>query len=58
MLAARFKYRYGIIPFHTCFFQASDPIQALFAEKIREYDTKKKAAGKVVLVIVDYFFHS
>nr|ALS04820.1 mitochondrial ATP synthase-coupling factor 6 [Pseudodiaptomus poplesia] len=25
--------------------KASDPIQALFVEKIREYDTKKKAAG-------------
>merc|ERR1719210_1436544 len=25
--------------------KASDPIQALFVEKIREYDTKSKAAG-------------
>jgi hypothetical protein len=44
-------------PFHTYFFQASDPIQALFAEKIREYDTKKKAAGKVVVFIVYFPVH-
>ena len=44
-------------------FQATDPIQALFVEKIRDYDNKKQTAGSragqaVLLLIYSSIAHS